>query len=139
MTAAVTGNTETGINVTYNADGTYDFVVGASPTPTHTSYINVKADTVPTAANAQAGEDFIGNSGPIPAYAGSMHVLFYRPASEGDFTAVYIYQSGSPNTQNQISAWTQAAATVDVGGEDHNVLYSGDVLTGAGGFIVEVV
>ena len=139
LEAAVTGNTETGINVTHNADGTVDFVVAAAPPATHSSYINVKADTVPTEVNALAGETFVGNAGPIPAYAGAMHVLFYRPTSEGDFTAVYLYQDGSPNTQNQISAWTQAAATVDVGGEDHNVLYSIDVLTGAGGFIVEVV
>ena len=40
LMAAVEGNTETGIAVTYNPDGTFDFVVsGTTPTPTtHTRY-----------------------------------------------------------------------------------------------------
>ena len=138
LAAAVTGNTETGIAVTHNADGTLDFVVGATPAPTHASYVGVGDDTTWTAAEALAGTPGMGNALATPSYSGAMHVAFYRPASEGDFTSVYIYESGMPNTQNQISAWTQAPGTVDVAGEDHNVLYSTAALTGAGGFIVEV-
>ena len=142
--AAFTGTTG-GIDPVGNTDfvtkgyADTNYSAGSLPPGTHSSYIGVKSNTVPTAANAQAGETFVGNAGPIPAYTGARHVLFYRPTTQGDFTAVYLYEDGSPNVQNQISAWTQAAATVIVGGEDHNVLYSDDPLTGAGGFIVEVV
>ena len=139
LMAAVTGNTETGISVTYNTDGTVDFVVAATPTPTHTSYLAVSADTTFTEAEALAGTSGTGNALAVPDYNGSMHVGFIRPASEGDFTAVYIYTSGARNTQNQLTSWAQATAVLDVGGEDHNVLYSLDPLTGASGLIVEVL
>ena len=112
---------------------------GTPPTPTHTSYVGVGPDTTWADAEALAGNSFTGNSGAVPAYTGAMHVAFYRPTAAGNFSAVYIYDAGSPNTQNQISAWTQQVATVDVGGEDHYVLYSTDPLTGAGGLIVEVL
>ena len=61
-----------------------------------------------------------------------------RPATEGVVTAVYIYADGSPNTQNQISSWTEIAS-LDVSGVDHVGIYSTDPLNGAGGLIIEVV
>ena len=113
-------------------------VAGGTPTPTHTSYVGVSADAVITEAEALAGTAGVGNALAIPVYAGTMRAFFARPASQGTFTAVYIYQAGSRNTQNQISSWTAVAATLDISGEAHNVIYSVG-LTGASGFIVEVV
>ena len=114
-------------------------VVGSTPEPTHTSYVGTSPDTAISSAEATGGTSGTGNALAIPAYTGSRHVFFARPVSVGDFTAVYIYEDGSRNTQNQISAWTQVATVLNIGGEDHNVIYSNAALTGSGGFILEVV
>lgn len=57
LAAAVTGNTETGITVTYNNDGTLDFVVGSTPPPTtHQRYFFWRsAATTPTATEMASG------------------------------------------------------------------------------------
>ena len=51
-------------------------------------------------------------------------VAYARPTSMGDFTYVYYYPAGAPNDNSQFNAWDQAVATVELGGEDHNVLVS---------------
>ena len=136
LAAMVTGNTETGITVTYHTDGTIDFVVGTTPDPTHTSYCGTSADTTITEVEATGGTTGTGNALAVPTYTGALHVFFLRPTSEGAITAVYIYDDGSPNTQNQISAWT--AFNLSVGGVAHDGVYS-VALTMASGLIVEVV
>ena len=118
------------------AGGVLTITVGAEPDPTHTSYCGVSDDTTITETEATDGTTGVGNALVVPTYTGTMHVFFLRPTSEGAITAVYIYDDGSPNTQNQISAWT--AFNLDVGGVAHDGVYSVG-LTSASGLIVEVV
>ena len=129
------------LTLTKNDGSTVDFTRGSggTPTATHTSYVGVSDDTAITPAEALAGTSGQGNALTIPAYDGARHVFFARPITAGDFSAVYLYAAGSPNTQNQISAWTQLTSTIEIGGEAHDVIYSNAALTGAGGFIMEVV
>ena len=108
------------------------------PTPTHTSYVGVSSDTDITEAEALAGTSGTGNALAVPVYVGAQHVFSLRPATQGAVTAVYIYEAGNRNTQNQLSSW-MAIPTLDVGGEDHVGIYSIDPLTGASGLIVEIV
>ena len=135
---AVTANTETGIAVTYNADGTLDFVVAATPAPSHTSYCGVSDDDTIIQTEVDDANTGTGNALAIPAYTGAKHVFFLRPATEGAITAVFVYEDGVPNMQSQLGSWTAFTFT-PTGGAAHNGIYSTAALTGAGGFIVEVV
>ena len=111
LAAAVTGNTETGIAVTHNADGTFDFVVsggGAPPLPTDDIYFGTSADEMPdpgelilAAANGVAT---------IEAYAGNRHVLIGRLATEEDITTVR--RGDDVSNTNQIGAFTKFGVTV---------------------------
>ena len=113
---------------------------GGGTTPTHTSYCGISADEAFTAAEFLAGTSGTGNALAIPAYTGTRHVGFARPTSEGAITALYLYAQGSPNTQNQISAWTVETVELDIGGDPHYVVRSNNLLTGASGYtaVVEV-
>ena len=136
--ANVTIDRSTPGQITINASGGS----GPGPSPTHTSYVGLSADRVPTEAEAKAGTTGTGNALAVPAYPGgteTTYVFYAAPASEGDFTAVYLYPDGSRNTQSQITAWEQLAATLDIDGVAHNVLMSRSTLRGAAGYILEVV
>ena len=116
LAAAVMGNTETGITVTHNADGTIDFVVsgGGTPTPvTDDVYFGTSANDF-----ASAGEltiPGVNGSGVIPAYAGHRHHLIARLATEGDITSV-LY-SDDPTMANAIGAYIKFGNTLVPPGE----------------------
>ena len=107
----------------------------AGPAQDHNSYVALSPDTDWTAAEAQAGTSGQGNALPVPPYAGApQHWGYFRPSSVGPITAVFIYAQGSPNTNNQISAWTVAPAVISIGGEDHNYVYSNNPLAAPVGY-----
>ena len=138
LAASVTGNTETGIIVTYNTDETIDYVVQAAP-QTHTNFVGI----IDGALSAVVIADFTVSGDTealtIPAYSGTRRLLFARPATESDPSAVYLYQSGNRNTTNQLSIFTKATSTLLLGGEAHNWWGSVGVQSGAGGYILEQV
>ena len=111
LAAAVTGNTETGIAVTHNSDGTLDFVVtggGGQPVVTDDVYFGTSADDTPESAELSIAA--VNGSATIPAYAGNRHHLIARLASEGDITSV-LY-SDDPTMTNAIGAFTKSANTI---------------------------
>ena len=113
----------------------------ATPVLTHTSYLVATPDmAIADSAEAMSGTSGTGNALEAPIYTGSQHLAFIRPATEGDFTAVYLYARGARNTNSQLSAWTQLANPIDVGGEDHLILISNNPLIAPQGYtlIVEV-
>ena len=138
LAASVTGNTETGIIVTYNTDETIDYVVQAAP-QTHTNFVGI----IDGELSAVTATDFTVSGDTevltIPAYSGTRRLLFARPATESDPSAVYLYQSGNRNTTNQLSIFTKATSTLMLGGEAHNWWGSVGVQSGAGGYILEQV
>ena len=105
IAAMLTGNTETGIVVTYQTDDdTIDFVVtpqgGVTPPPaSHTRYAfwMPAGDTTPTVADITAGTSFTGQQVVIPAFprgATQTRLGFGQEATEADLTV--IQQVGSP-------------------------------------------
>ena len=104
------------------------------PVVAHTNFLGIGDDTVWIEAEFTVSGQLAVLT--VPDYDGAMHVCFARPASMGDFTYVYIYDAVR-NTDNQITSWMQQVATLDLGGEAHNLLYSIGPLTGAGGLRIE--
>ena len=117
---------------------TLEYMIQAStPAPaTHTSYTATGDDTAWTAAEFTSGNSGVGNALAVPIYTGAKHVAFARPVSAGVITAVYLYAESAPNKQNQIGAWTVQAATLDIGGEDHYVVYSNNALNPPSGYVL---
>ena len=116
LAAAVMGNTETGIVVTYNDDGTIDFVVtgGGTPTPvTDDIYFGTSANDF--ASSGELTIPGVNGSGVIPAYAGHRHHLIARLATEGDITSV-LY-SDDPTMDNAIGAYIKFGNTLVPPGE----------------------
>ena len=138
LAAAVTSNTETGIVVTYNSDGTMDFVIQAAA-QTHTNFVGI----IDGALSAVTATDFtvsgVTAALTIPAYSGSQRLLFARPSSESDPSAVYLYQSGNRNTVNQISIFVKSNTSIQLGGEAHNWWGTVDLQNGAGEYVLEQV
>ena len=138
LAAAVTSNTETGIVVTYNSDGTIDFVIQAAA-QTHTNFVGI----IDGALSAVTATDFtvsgITEMLTIPAYSGTRRLLFARPSSESDPSAVYLYQSGNRNTVNQISIFVKSNTSIQLGGESHNWWGTADLQNGAGEYVLEQV
>ena len=141
LAAAVTGNTETGIVVTYNSDGTYDFVASAAPAPvrTHTNYVGTTAG----ALSAVTAADFTVSGATaaltIPTYTGRERLLFARPASESDPTGIYLYQVGRINSINQIGIFVKGSSQIQLGSIAHNWWGTGGLQLGFGGYILEQV
>ena len=138
LAAAVTGNTETGIVVTYNADGTFDFVIQAAP-QTHTNFVGITDGELSAVVIADFTVSGITEALTIPAYSGTRRLLFARPASEADPSAVYLYQSGNRNTVNQISTFVKSNTSIQLGGEAHNWWGTADLQNGAGEYVLEQV
>ena len=138
LAAAVTGNTETGIVVTYNADGTFDFVIQAAP-QTHTNFVGIIDGELSAVVIADFTVSGITEALTIPAYSGTRRLLFARPASEADPSAVYLYQSGNRNTVNQISTFVKSNTSIQLGGEAHNWWGTADLQNGAGEYVLEQV
>ena len=138
LAASVTGNTETGIIVTYNTDETIDYVVQAAP-QTHTNFVGIidgELSAVVIADFTVSGDTEVLT---IPAYSGTRRLLFARPATESDPSAVYLYQSGNRNTVNQISVFVKSNTSIQLGGEAHNWWGTADLQNGAGGYVLEQV
>ena len=114
-----------------------------NPTPggDHQSYIIVGDTATVTLAQVQAATGFMGNAGPVPAYTGQKYLSFLRPEDEGAFRAIYLYAQGTPNTQNQIGAWSQQPNALTVGGVPHLILTSDGLLSPPVGYtlVLEVV
>ena len=138
LAAAVTSNTETGIVVTYNSDGTFDFVVQAAA-QTHTNFVGITDGELSAVVIADFTVSGVTAALTIPAYSGSRRLLFARPASEADPSAVYLYLSGNRNTTNQFSIFTKSVTTIQLDGEAHNWWGSVGLQNGAGGYVLEQV
>ena len=109
LAAAVTGNTESGIDVTHNADGTLDFVVtggGGTPAPTDDIYFGTSADDEPESGELDIPA--VNGVGTIPLYAGSRHHLIARLATEDDIVSV-LY-SDDPTQTNNVHAFSASTA-----------------------------
>ena len=145
LAAAVAGNTETRITVTYNNDGTIDFVVddfatraefdaltarvtaleGGSPPATDLVYFGWKptnvigaADLDNTLARVNSDADF-ENAWPPNDVNAYMFVAVRQ--ADGEPTELY----RDPNPINQIGAFDRQAGTVDdAGGNAHIVIVS---------------
>ena len=113
LAAAVTGNTETGIAVTYNDDGTFDFVVGAGPAPSDDLYFGTSADAIPEPAEATI--DGVAGRGTIPIYDGLLHQLIFQLASETDITSAV--RSDDSTMSNLLAGFTKYGDTVIPAGE----------------------
>ena len=50
------------------------------------------------------------------------YIGYARPTSLGDYTALYYYPAGVPNTTNRITAWLQEPATIMINGVECTVL-----------------
>ena len=138
LAAAVTGNTETGISVVYNSDGTFDFVIQAAA-QTHTNFVGITDGELTAVVPADFTVSGDTAALTIPAYQGSRRLLFARPASESDPSAVYLYLSGHRNTVNQLSTFTKSVSAIQLGGESHNWWGNVGLQSGAGGYVLEQV
>ena len=115
LAAAVTGNTETGITVTHNSDGTIDFVVtggGGTPVVADDVYFGLSADDTPEGSELTIAA--ANGVGTIPAFV-DMFMLIARLATEGDITSVVF--SDDLSQTNQIGAFAKHADTVVPPGE----------------------
>lgn len=113
LEAAVTGNTETNIIVTYDS-GKLNFVAQAGGTLMVTDDIYFGFSTDDTPQGSELTIEAVSGSATLPAHTGSRYQLIARLATEADFTsAVY---SDAPNT-NQIGAFTKFGSTVVPTGE----------------------
>lgn len=120
LTAAVTGNTETGITVTY-AGGKLNFVVsGSSTTPTQpaTFYYGLSTDNAFTAGEYTAvpsqtnpAEGFV-----VPAPAANSFIAFAVPDTHSDLA--YISRNHATG-DNQLSTFDRIAGTITLGGVAH--------------------
>ena len=133
LEAAVTSNTETGIVVTYQSDGTLDFVVGGAVGAVSLRF-GTSDDATPEGTELTiAGSN---NQGTIPAYSGGKHHLIARLSSESDITSV-LYSDDQSQT-NQIGAFTEYGSTVAHGTDLYNVWVSNQLLTQTAAVIVTV-
>ena len=137
LAAAVTGNTESGIVVTYSAEKLNFVVSGGNPNPpTDDIYFGLSADA--TAESAEFTIPAVNGSGTISAYVGNMHHLIARLASEEDITSV-LY-SDDPTQTNEIGAFTKSTGTIVPPGETlaFNVWVSNQALTQSADVIISV-
>ena len=105
--------------------------------PAHTSYLGLGDDAAFTATEFTVS----GQGGLVVPAIGAgetRHIAYARPASLGNFTFVYMYPTGARDTQNRISAWTQQADLVVLGGIPQVVLYSNAAQSpDASGMVIE--
>ena len=114
---------------------------GTTPVVVHTNFLGIKATDDFVIADFTVSSVAPGQQIPVsPTWpdGARRYVAFARPTSEGDFTYVYYYPLGNRNTNNQLTAWEQLADTIELGGEDHNVIVSrGALRDSARGRVVE--
>ena len=128
LAAAVTGNTEVGIDVSY-ADGKYSFRVtapgGGGAVPTHTRYAAAKATTDFTAADFTGGTSATDNTITVPTFSANRYLAFAVPDSAADLTD--IRQQGAAFG----GAYTRVAGTIQINGEAYKVWRSDGLVTPA--------
>ena len=129
--AAVSNNTETGIDVTWNDDGTLDFVVSSSGQPVVMDDIYFGTSVDDTAESAEFTIAAVSGVGTIPAYIGNRHHLIARLASEDDIVSVTY--SNDPTMLNSVGGFTKQAGTIMPPGEteEFSVWISNHALTNA--------
>ena len=114
---------------------------GGGPVVAHLNYLGIKATNDFVAADfTVSGMDagLVIPGAPTWGAGDRRYVAFARPESMGDFAHLYYYPAGNRNTNDQIAAWMQAAATIVLGNEPHNVLISrGALRDTARGRVVE--
>ena len=90
-------------------------------------YFGTSVDAIPEPAEATVAA--AAGVGTVPAYAGSMHLLIFRLASESDIASV-LFSDDASNT-NQVGAFAKYADTVVPVGEteDFNAWVSNQALT----------
>ena len=120
LAAAVTGNTEVGITVTY-ANGKYSFRVtaqgGGGSVPTHTRYVAAKATTSFVEADFTGGTSSTTDTITLPTFTANRYIAIAVPDDTGDITSI-VQQGGS---RNQIGAFTRVAGTIQIGGVAYKV------------------
>ena len=137
LAAAVTSNTETGIIVTYNTDGTIDFVVsggggggggGGVGIVTDDIYFGLSTDDTPQGSELTIAG--VAGVGTIPAF-NNRYMLIARLATEDDILSVMF--SDDQSGLNQAAAFTKYSSTVvpTVESEAFNVWVSNQLLTQA--------
>ena len=126
-----------GINLSQASDGVVSVSLGAVDSAL-TAYCGVSSDTTVTSGEATGGTTVTGNVVAVPSYTGASYVFVLRPASAGAITELYIYSVGNRNTHNQLASWN-AVGALDVSGTSYIGAISADMLTGAGGLLVEMV
>ena len=146
LAAAVTGNTEQNITVTY-VNGKLNFVAQATggggtpvvPVQTHKNYVGI----IDGELSAVTASDFtvsgVSEALALPAYTGERRLLFARPATQPDPTAVYLYLTGIRNLHNQLVAFDKSMSTIQLGGEAHNWWGTADAQMRFGGYLLEQV
>ena len=146
LEAAVTGNTEQNITVTY-VNGKLNFVAQATggggtpvvPVQIHKNYVGI----IDGELSAVTATDFtvsgVSETLELPTYTGERRLLFARPASQSDPTAVYLYLTGIRNVHNQLVGFDKSAGTIQLGGEAHNWWGTVDAQNNFGGFLLEQV
>ena len=138
LAAAVVGNTETGIVVTHNNDGTFDFVVGA--VQTHTRYSAIReADNgfnVGSFTNAATGTSSDTDEITIATWdSGERHLAFAQPVSLAEYTDMR--EQGSPF--NARGSFAIHADTLEIAGEDHRIyIFDSTLLLAASGDVWEL-
>ena len=134
LAAAVTSNTETGIIVTYNTDGTIDFVVsgggggGGGSIVTDDIYFGLSTDDTPQGSELTIAG--VAGVGTIPAF-NNRYMLIARLATEDDILSVTF--SDDQSGLNQVAAFAKYSSTVvpTVESEAFNVWVSNQLLTQA--------
>ena len=106
------------------------YTIGSGMSGMHASlYFGTSADDTPTGAELTIAGSM--GTGTIPAYAGSMHLLIARLATEGDITSVIF--SDDATMTNMVGAFTKFGSTIMPTGETdaYNVWVSNQLLTQA--------
>ena len=125
LTEAVTGNEETGIDVTVDANGKMNFVVtggGTPPVTAHARYLALTTVDISTLGDADRAAAFLDETHgatsetediTIPVFTENLYLSFTRQAGLAAPTFI-----GVKNGQNQIGGFIQLAANlnVDLGG-----------------------
>ena len=147
LMAAVQGNTESGIAVTYNADdGTLDFVVGdaqpvvpADPLGAYAAVREVDNQFTTADFTGAEGVEIVGGEFNLPEWSsGNRYMAIAQPTAEEEYTI--IKPKFSPF--NPINSFgIVPGAPIDIGGADHRVyLYDDQLLPNSSGdaWVVEV-
>ena len=138
LMAAVTGNTETGIDVVYNPDGTFDFVVGAPAA--HTRYSAIRDGdngfNVGSFTNAATGTSSDSDEITIATWtSGERHLAFAQPVSLAEYTDMR--EQGSPF--NARASFTIHGVHLTIDNEEHRIyIFDSTLLLSASGDVWEL-